>query len=174
MIDSVDEHITLFFESENSPLTAAFSEAESTLEHAPVSGTFACFSALDLLAQCHAGSLEKKHLAKRMKKMWKTYGGLCESDAEDLFLLRNAVIHTFGQYAFSLKTKAETRYYWSTNHTGIFKRENRLVVHVNPNFILKYSKRVTASYREELASSKQRRKDFELVYKKIGQKLQSV
>jgi len=173
MIDSIDEQVSLFFESKNSPLTAAFSEAESTLEHAPVSGAFACFSALDLLAQFHAGSLEKKHLAKRMKKMWKTYGGLRETDAENLFLLRNAVIHTFGQYAFSLKTKTETRYYWSSKHMGIFKRENRLVVHVNPSFLLEFSKRVAASYREDLALSHQRKKDFGLVYKKIGQKIQS-
>lgn len=137
-------------------------------EKHPVSFAFALMSALDLLAQLNSGKLNKIGAVKRFKRFTGKYLGLREVDQEVLYQYRNAVVHTFGQYAFNEKTKQEYRFVYHIDDRLLLKKVSRSVYSVNLPILQLKVEKAAEQFLLDVENDSALKERYNLVYRKVG------
>ena len=167
------DKITLFFQQDNpvSPLGACLNELSRMPSENTMSKSYLIFSAFDLLTQFHYGALDKKQVAKRIKKFWVKYGKLSAGNAELLLQFRNAVIHNYGQLAFDMRTKREYRFI-NEPAEKLIEMYSRSVINIDVNRLEKMLLRCVENYKTDLKDQDILQQHFETCYRKMGRLFQ--
>lgn len=165
-----DEIIATFFDKNQrkSPLQLILVELESMdVEKQPLATLMLHFSAIDLLAQYHSGSLSPKSSTKRFIRFVRDMMRLTPNDAEMLYQVRNAAIHNQGSYAFNPANKKEYRFTYG-QESRLFESTGSTFVEVSIPRLVELTQEALTNYQKLLKQSEEARGAFHRLYKKRG------
>jgi len=131
-------------------------------------GVMTIFAGIDLLSKFYVGDYSTKNVRAKFKNFVKNFLNVNENDAEILWQLRNALVHSFSLYSLDKKTKKE--YFFSLTQIGdsfILNEENSRY-RINIGILKeKFEEAVELFYRK-VEKSKNLKDNFNKVFSKYS------
>jgi hypothetical protein len=124
------------------------------------------FAGIDLLAKFYAGT-DKGSVGARFKAFINKYfSGISSGDAEVLYQLRNALLHSFALYSRDDKNKKE--YSFAIGPASQLVKEYQGNYYINPGILYEQFENALQQYQKDLSSDAALRAKFQAMFPNYG------